>query len=99
MTINDKKEVVEGSVKIKVFVRKNLKMTTNKTAAQVAHAVLGLGVDKHDIVVVLDISDKKFLELVYKLHEDGVNYHVVTDAGYTEVPPGTKTCVAFVENI
>jgi len=103
MVISDKKESEEESLKVKVFVRRNLKMTTNKTAAQVAHSVVGLDVGKPDIIVVLDASDKKFFELLDKLYEDnikhykdGTKYHVVIDAGYTEVEAGTRTCVAFV---
>jgi len=84
-------------LKVKVFVRHNLKMSTNKTAAQVAHAVVGLDVGKPEIIVVLNASDKKFFEVVDKLCIDGKFFYVVIDAGYTEVAPGTKTCVAFVD--
>lgn len=84
-------------MRIKVFYRKNLKMSSGKLAAQTGHAVLGLQPIKHESIVVLEASDKKFFELVKELQTKGIRHHVVTDAGYTEVEPGTNTCVAYVE--
>jgi len=79
--------------KVKVIFRKNLKMTPQKLAAQVAHAVVGLGItDPLCTIVVLHASDKKFFELIER---DDCYVHV--DAGYTEVEPGTKTCAAWIE--
>jgi len=78
--------------KIKILYRKNLKMSVGKIAAQSVHAAIGLpDVDDMMSVVVLGVSDKKFQEA-----KDRANY-VVRDAGYTEVEPGTETCLAFYE--
>lgn len=85
-------------MKIKILYRKNLKMSPGKLAAQSVHAALGLlweveGVDARTSVVVLSVSDAKFKEAAEK--NDPV--YVVQDAGYTEIPAGTETCVAFLE--
>ena len=85
--------------RIKILFRKNLKMSESKLAAQCVHAALGL--DQSSIeninalmsVVVLGISDKKFDE---QKNAEG-NRYLVRDAGYTEVAPGTETCLAFLE--
>lgn len=80
--------------RIKILVRKNLKMSDNKIAAQAVHAALGLpNPDPMMSVVVLQVSDAKFQE-AQQAHPHA---YVVHDAGYTEVPPGTATCLAFYE--
>lgn len=85
--------------RIKIFFRKNLKMTAKKLAAQCVHAGLGLKLPEHDSVVVLEASDKKFFEIIEDLKQRGKKHHIVIDAGRTEVPPDTQTCVAFIEFI
>lgn len=84
-------------MRIKILVRKNLKMSSNKTAAQCVHAAIGLykkDPRDHWSCIVLDVSDKKFEE-GKEAHSD---CYVVTDAGYTEVPAGSETCLAFYED-
>jgi len=72
-------------------------MTPGKLAAQTGHAVLGLQpVDSYTAIVVLAASDKKFFEKAEELKRNGIRYHVVTDAGLTEVEPGTNTCLAYI---
>jgi peptidyl-tRNA hydrolase len=84
-------------MRLKILARKNLKMTPGKLAAQSVHAALGLALkaqlEAAMPVVVLEVSDKKFQEAVAA---NECSY-VVHDAGYTEVPHGTQTCVAFFE--
>ncbi|MGR3218952.1 MAG: peptidyl-tRNA hydrolase [Candidatus Anammoxibacter sp.] len=85
--------------KIKVLYRKNLKMSTDKVASQVAHAVLGLEhyvrarvmEPREDTIIVLGVSDKKFWE---KCDTCNGSY-VHKDKGYTEVPKGESTAIAF----
>lgn len=79
--------------KIKILFRKNLKMSPGKLAAQSVHAALGLS-SPHPLmsVVVLGVSDAKFEE-----NKPRAQY-LVRDAGYTEVPAGTETCLAFYED-
>jgi peptidyl-tRNA hydrolase len=92
-------------MRIKILVRKNLKMSDYKTAAQCVHAALNLyklDPQDHWSCVVLGVSDKKFEEKRDALMAAATGwgataYYVVTDAGYTEVPPGTQTCLAFYE--
>jgi peptidyl-tRNA hydrolase len=82
--------------RIKFLVHKNLKMSERKTQAQIVHATLGLykkDPRDHWSVVVLEASTKKFYEAV-EAHPEG---YVVTDAGYTEVPAGSHTVVAWYE--
>jgi peptidyl-tRNA hydrolase len=95
--------------KIKIFYRKNLKMTPGKIAAQCVHAALGLrNPDPMMSVIVLGVSDKKFKEYVewikeyikdvYKAEECSNSwYYLVKDLGYTEVPAGTETALAIYE--
>lgn len=84
--------------RIKILARKSLKMSAGKLAAQSVHAALALGCQQvlHPLmsVVVLEVNGKPF--------EDAKAAHspvaVVRDAGYTEVPAGTETCIAFLED-
>jgi len=93
--------------RIKLLVRKNLKMSPGKIAAQCVHAALGLNEmyeNKsycYDVlgpelsVVVLEVSDAKFQEA--KLVSRAGPYYLVQDAGFTEVAPNTETVLAFLE--
>jgi hypothetical protein len=70
-------------------------MTEGKIAAQVAHAVIGLGItDPLCTIVVLKVSDKKFSELT-----DRAECYVHADYGFTEVAEGEKTAAAWVEEL
>jgi peptidyl-tRNA hydrolase len=97
--------------RIKVLYRKNLKMSADKQSAQAVHAAIGLyklDPQNHHSCIVLGISDKKFREKKVELAETHPAsdpesdlckaHYIVTDAGYTEVPTGTETCVAFWED-
>ena len=90
---------MSSMMKIKILYRKNLKMSPGKLAAQAVHAVLGFVtlnevVDPVCSVIVLGVSNKKFDEARSYLK---ASCHVVKDAGYTEVEPGTETCLAYLE--
>lgn len=95
--------VLRSMKRIKLLVRKNLKMTEGKVAAQCVHAALGLAKMNPDAadpmlsVVVLFVSDKKFNE-AQAVNEFPFMPYTVRDAGYTEVPPGTETVLAFIED-
>ena len=68
-------------------------MTEGKIAAQIAHAVIGLGItDPLCTIVVLKVSDAKFNELITRQ-----NCYVHSDYGFTEVAAGEKTAAAWVE--
>jgi peptidyl-tRNA hydrolase len=96
MSLMDK---IQPQERIKVLYRKNLKMSPGKIAAQAVHAALALKESRGHInamtsVVVLGVSNRKFDEA--KQNASG-GMTIVRDAGYTEVEPGTETCMAFVE--
>jgi peptidyl-tRNA hydrolase len=84
--------------RIKILARKNLKMSPGKLAAQSVHAALALACQEelHPMmsVVVLEVNGKPFEDA--KANNNPVA--VVRDAGYTEVAPGTETCIAFLED-
>jgi PTH2 family peptidyl-tRNA hydrolase len=93
-----------------ILVRTDLKMSKGKAAAQVAHGSLEAALKAKkktpDIFkswrlegmkkVVLKVADQKEL-LYYKTEADsaGLVNALVTDAGHTELPPGTKTVLAI----
>ncbi len=98
-------------LRIKILVRKNLKMSEGKVASQAVHAALGLAKlapqasDPMLSVVTLLISDAKFEEKKAELSQPlgpqfdlTAPFYIVKDAGYTEIAPGTETCMAFLEN-
>jgi peptidyl-tRNA hydrolase len=78
---------------IKAIYRKNLKMSEGKVAAQIAHAVIGLGItDPLCTIRVIKVSDQKFDTLTMR---DDCYIH--SDYGFTEVPEGEKTAAAWIE--
>jgi peptidyl-tRNA hydrolase len=85
-------------MRIKAIYRKNLKMTEGKVAAQVTHAVKNLGVTPKDCdIIVLGVSDKKFIELRVEATIAGKHTYVQEDKGLTEVEVGTTTAVAWID--
>jgi PTH2 family peptidyl-tRNA hydrolase len=88
-----------------IVVRKDLKMSSGKTAAQVAHASVGSLKNTSSNVresweregakkVVLRVSDKaELLEIKQKAKK--LPTSLVKDAGMTELPPGTMTCLGI----
>ncbi len=99
-----------GAIKQVIVVRKDLGMGTGKIAAQVGHAcVLGaenvrrsrrewydewesLGQEK----VVVKVSSLSELEKVKKHAISlGLPWSEVTDAGHTQIEPGTVTCISI----
>ena len=82
--------------RIKMLVHKNLRMSERKVAAQCVHAALGLykkNPQDHWSCVILEASTTQFKQAVER-HPEG---YVVTDAGYTEIPAGSKTVIAWYE--
>jgi PTH2 family peptidyl-tRNA hydrolase len=93
-----------------VLVRRDLEMSAGKSAAQVAHAAVGCSLkarkqataqfdrwrSEHGRIVVLAVDDLQTLEdhreeaLTHRLV-----HHSVTDAGRTEVAPGTGTVLGI----
>lgn len=91
---------------IKIYFRKNLKMSPQKLAAQVGHVAKELGRlavwtdPKTDVIIVLQASDKKFDEIrdFFSAEEQGTLHYLQVDLGLTEVPAGTETCFGYIDN-
>ncbi len=96
--------------KMVIGVRTDLKLSKGKTAVQVAHAAVMCALKarkSHRLIfskwyregqrkVVVKL---KGLEDIYRLREEaeraGITAEIVQDAGLTEVPPGTVTCIGL----
>lgn len=93
--------------KMVILVRKDLKMSKGKIAAQVAHAAVGRvmsGVttdltnwyNEGQKKVVLGVDSQTELEFFCsRANDEGIACVVIRDAGRTEVEPGTMTCASF----
>lgn len=96
--------------KMVIIVREDLQLSKGKTAAQVAHAVLGVykkAMEKQPLVVqqweaigqakiVLSIpNEKDLLSLQTKAEGNGLTTCAIRDAGKTEIAPNTLTCCAI----
>jgi len=96
--------------KMVIVARQDLKLSPGKLAAQVAHAAVACafstkkynakwlkkwqdGGGKKAVVLVERESD--FYPLIEKAKSLDVVYDLVSDAGHTEIPFGTKTVVGF----
>lgn len=79
---------------VKAIYRKNLKMSEGKIAAQVSHAIIGLGItDPLCTIRVLGVSCSQFRRL-----KDQAPCYIHKDFGLTEVEEGTETAAAWIEN-
>ena len=101
--------------KMVIVVRRDLKMSIGKTAAQVAHATLGSYkeslIKKKDNVInwedfsgqakiVLGVdNEKQLIEIKNKAEQAGLITCLIHDAGRTEVAPNTATCCAIGPDI
>lgn len=90
-------------MKVKVIYPRNLKMSEQKVASQVAHAVRRVSLENlsdsdvyNDTIIVLKVSQTKFQELITEQLNLNNNVYIQTDAGHTEVPPGTRTAAAWI---
>ena len=101
---------MEFEYKMVIAARKDLKLSPGKLAVQVAHAAVActLEVKKKNnkwfkkwmeegakkAVVKVDTLDYFYI-LKKKAEELNVSYYIVSDAGLTEIPPGTITVIGF----
>lgn len=89
-------------MRIKIYYRKNLKMSAEKLSAQCGHVAKELGRllpsnGRTDTITILRVSDKKYKELCLQYQVEGVYWYQQIDSGLTEVPEGTITCFGFIE--
>ncbi len=93
-----------------IVVREELRMSRGKTAAQVAHAALG-SAERAQIIrrnwyeawlregqkkVVVKVSSEEELRALYESSKKaGLPCYLVSDAGLTELPPGTTTALGI----
>jgi PTH2 family peptidyl-tRNA hydrolase len=96
--------------KMVIVVRSDLKLSQGKMAAQVAHAAVNCAFaskKRHPIwfrnwyregqkKVVVKVPDLRgLMELKVRAEDSGVVCSLITDAGHTELPPGTTTCLGI----
>ncbi len=96
--------------KMVAVVRADLKLSTGKLAAQVAHAAVNCALasrkkkarwfkDWHDQgqkKVVLKVNSfDELIEVNMRAENEGLVTSLITDAGHTELPPGTTTCLGI----
>ncbi len=95
------------NMKLVIFMRTDLNMSRGKMAVQAGHAVAHTMMNSHpddietwfenaQVKIVLPVNSlKEMTELRDKADARGLPYHVVHDAGRTEVEPDTATCLAI----
>ena len=96
--------------KLVLVVRTDLGISKGKTAAQVSHAAVNCSLqskksdssnfkrwyaDGQKKVVVKTTNESSLRQLQQHAREIGLTNSLVTDAGLTEVPPGTVTCLGI----
>jgi len=106
-----RKTALDGpDYKMVIVVRAELRLTAGKAAVQVAHAAVLLALEsekrspaafrswsstgqKKIALVAPTLADLE--TLARKARSLGIPWVLVEDAGFTEVPPGTKTCLGL----
>ena len=96
--------------KMVIAVRKDLKLSTGKMAAQVAHAAVNCALvskrrksswfedwywEGQKKVVVKVKSLDELMRLKVEAEDAGLVTSLITDAGLTELPPNTTTCLGI----
>ncbi len=82
--------------KIYIFMRRDLKMRRGKEIAQACHAVMGLGESDRPVITLKASSEDSLLGVERLARGHGLKSYLVRDAGRTEIPPGTLTCIAVL---
>jgi PTH2 family peptidyl-tRNA hydrolase len=100
----------DGDYKMVILVRTDLKMTKGKIAAQAGHASVNcaLSIKKKDpkmfdmwalsgqAKVVLKVaSEKELFEYKALADAQNINNSLITDAGRTQIEPGSITCLGI----
>ena len=100
----------EFKYKLVVVVRRDLKLSPGKLAVQVAHAAVSCAITARkekrtwfkewlregQKKVVVKVPSKEDLFLLKDRAEmTGLTTNIIQDAGLTEIPPGTVTCMGI----
>ena len=100
----------EVSFKMVIIVRGDIKMSPGKLAAQVAHAAVECAIEAYKSqrpvfnkwrsqgskkVVLKAKSLEELYELKDKAEKLGIITALISDAGHTELEPGTITCLGI----
>jgi len=80
------------------IINKDLNMSLGKLSAQVSHVAMKLGEEYEEIgrAIILKAKETKLKQLISAPQLQPVFY--IKDAGFTEVPEGSLTCIGFKEN-
>lgn len=88
-----------------IVVRKDLKLSKGKLAAQVAHAAVEAAekskwkkewlkdMQKKSVLGCSNLEE--LMEIYNNAKERGLPVSLIKDAGRTEIPPGTTTCIGI----
>ncbi len=103
-------QTMEMEYKMVVVVRADLKLTPGKMAAQVAHAAVNCALaskkkksewfdawykeGQKKVVVKAQSLDELYV-LKMQAEDAGFTISLIVDAGLTELPPGTTTCLGI----
>jgi len=102
--------VIPLEYKMVIAVRNDLRLSSGKLAAQVAHAAVNCAMaaskkkgdwyrrwyDQGQKKVVVRVENlEELLELKIIAESAGLLTSLITDAGHTELPPGTTTCLGL----
>ena len=82
--------------KIYIFMRRDLNMRRGKEIAQACHAVMGLGASDRPVITLKAMSEDSLLGLERLAFNHALRSYLVRDAGLTEIPPDTPTCIAIL---
>jgi peptidyl-tRNA hydrolase, PTH2 family len=101
---------LDDEIKQAIIIRADIEMSKGKTAAQAAHASLMSyfqvekankaiakeWLDTGEKKIVLKVSDEESLTKLFKAFEfKKIPCALVSDAGLTQLPPGTKTALGI----
>jgi peptidyl-tRNA hydrolase, PTH2 family len=100
----------DGAYKMVLVIRGELRLTAGKAAVQVAHAAVMLVLqaqhrrgdslerwlsEGQKKIAVVSPTLTEMIDLQTEASRQGIPTVWVDDAGFTEVPPGTRTCLGL----
>ena len=86
--------IIDLNVKYYYLINDDLKMSKGKIAAQVSHVAMKLGYRYGVIGTAVVLKANEFI-LKELINFKGIDCEYIEDAGLTEVPKGSLTCVGY----